>query len=60
MTLLEEIYVDVVVALATAGAEEDTSICANELRAIRNRLEPMISQTIREEAARRAELFVFR
>lgn len=57
MTLLEEIYCDVVSAIAVAGAENERSICANELRAIRNRLEPMMSPAILAAAEERARRF---
>lgn len=56
MTLLEEIYCDVVSAIAAAGAENQRSICANELRAIRNRLEPMMSAATIATALSRAEM----
>lgn len=55
MTILEEIYCDVVSAIAAAGAEKQRSICANELRAIRNRLEPMMSAAAIATALSRAE-----
>ena len=55
MTLLEELYCDVVSAIAAAGAENERSICANELRAIRNRLEPMMSAATISKALSRAE-----
>lgn len=55
MTLLEDIYCDVVCALAVAGAENERSICANELRAIRNQLEPMMPASILSTASSRAE-----
>ena len=59
MTLLEDIYCDVVCTIAVAGAEKQRSICANELRAIRNRLEPLMSADIismaRERAGRLAQ-----
>ena len=54
MTLLEEIYCDAVCAIAVAGAEKERSICANELRSIRNRLEPMMSKAVLATAADRA------
>lgn len=54
MTLLEEIYCDAISALAMDGNGNRRSICANELRSIRNRLEPMMPDSIRKQAAARA------
>lgn len=58
MTLLEEIYCDVVVALSMgASGKSGRTLLANELRAIRNRLEPMMPASVRENAAHLAERF---
>lgn len=57
MTLLQEIYRDVVATLAMAGGNDNRSLCANELRAIRNRLEPLMPPHIVEETKRYADIF---
>lgn len=57
MTILEDIYLDVVATLAMDGGDSNRSLCANELRAIRNRLEPIMSRSVIEEAGRRSQLF---
>jgi len=58
MRLLEEIYCDVVAVLAIrASGKSSRTLFANELRAIRNRLEPLMRKEIREKAAQIAEKF---
>lgn len=54
MTLLEEIYCDVVATLAATGEDDDRTLAANQLRAIRNRLESEISPAVILEAKRKA------
>lgn len=54
LTLLEEIYRDTVATLAMSGGDADRSLCANQLRAIRNRLRPMLSPEFVRDAEIRA------
>ena len=56
MKLLEDIYQDVVVTLAMTGEDANRSLCANELRSIRNKLEPLMSCRIIEDVARKADI----
>lgn len=57
MNVLDEIYMDVVTTLAISGGDSNHSLCANELRAIRNKLQPMVSRSVIIEAARREKTF---
>lgn len=58
MRLLEEIYCDVVAVLSIqASGKICRTLFSNELRAIKNRLEPLMRKEVREKAARIAEKF---
>lgn len=60
MTLLEEIYCDIEITLYTgASGRMSRTLLANELRSIRNRLEPYVSARVKEEMERRkADIFL--
>lgn len=58
MTLLEEIYCDIVFTIAAAGGDKNHSLAANQLRAIKNRLENKISPSVIAEANRKTSDFV--
>ena len=58
MKLLDEIYCDIVAILSRgASGKLSRTLLVNELRSIRNRLEPLVSAKAKEKAARMASKF---